>query len=122
MHESKTCIFNHQQKLKQIWSQAPTFQALLIPISAPALTSLMVSSGLSCSSMAWRCLCRVSEAPEPFFTGEVTSWEEVSFLRPPASPSSSRRTAPLTRAKLSLDREINFKPLSLENFVEVGIK
>lgn len=70
------------------------------------LTSLMVSSGLSCSIIAWRCLCCVSDALPPCFTGVVS--RKVSL-------SSSRRTAPFTRAKLSLREDkdqFNWKLLS----------
>lgn len=64
----------------------------------------MVSSGLSCSNMARRCLCRAFDVPMSFFSREVAV-EEVSSLQFPVSPSSSSTTAPLTRAKLSLETE-----------------
>lgn len=64
-------------------------------------TSFMVSSGLSCSTMAWSCRRRASEAASLSFAGEVGE-EAVSSSALSLLPSSNRWTAPFTRAKLSL--------------------
>lgn len=61
----------------------------------------MVSSGRSCSTMAWSCLRRASDALSPSFAEEDKE-EGVSSSTSSLSPSSSRWTAPFTTAKLSL--------------------
>lgn len=72
------------------------------------LTSLTVSSGLSSSTMAWRCLCCLPEALAPSSTGAVWAGDVSSSWVPSLSSSSSSRTAPLTRAKLSLETEVSY--------------
>lgn len=64
-------------------------------------TSFMVSSGLSCSTMAWSCRRRASDAASFSLVGEVGE-EADSSSTSSLLPSSSRWTAPFTRAKLSL--------------------
>lgn len=64
------------------------------------LTSLTVSSGRSNETIACKCLCCVSEA-WPSCLGPSRGGV-VSSSNPSLSLSSTRSTAPLTRAKLSL--------------------
>lgn len=83
------------------------FQLSLIVVATcmqtQELTSLMVSSGLSSSTMAWSCLRRASGTSSPSFpqAGEAEFSSSWSVLL----SSSSRWTAPFTMAKLSLQVE-----------------
>lgn len=66
-----------------------------------ACTSLTVSSGLSSEIIARKCLCFVSEAPPTSWVSE-TGKGVASSCGPSLAPSSTKSTAPLTKAKLSL--------------------
>ena len=70
-------------------------------LQTQALTSFMLSSGRSCSIMACSCLRCMFDFLSSSFTG-VAGEGELSSSLSSLSPSSSRWTAPLMMAKLSL--------------------